>query len=260
MRTSCRGIVTETNRAILGSNSAAQATGYPNGARSRIGGITGGLDCEEAPFTDCEVLVSVPTSWQDVTFRFLGNVGTTWTELDVATLRDLQHAQRGRRQLSGLLFEWHGEAYDEFAIEAYQTDVDHQDPIEVAVRAWGCNTAYRPQRLRKLQQTITIAGGPGAVVAFAGSQNTRINLTALSATHNSLAGAPLLVELARVPVLGPTVVVWRVYVSAAGLVQAWASPPLGDSSLELQPGEGLEVAASPGALESVVINLQGYEA
>lgn len=137
-----RSVVTESTSAYLPK--VSNPTGYPSGPRDVLVSNDGRDDCGNplGPFDSCDVWVSMPESWEDVTFRLRGKTGTAWAELGVGTFRAARGADRANSMnLQGILFSHRGDPCDEYILEGYNTAVDHataQAEGQFIIRLWNC--------------------------------------------------------------------------------------------------------------------------
>lgn len=262
MRTWAHGVMTELGAlAPLGPVTGNAA--YPLGNRAGIVSCDGKFGEENhGPFSACDVGIAAPAGWDDVTFVLRGRLGTAWCELDVRTVADTERAiwtpdgpnvgPAGR--VSGLLFSYRGDHFDEFTVEAWPTSNAH-NPATVSMRLWRHESEnvvepYAPNH-DEVEGTSTVPNGAGVTqVIAAPTSGRRIFLTELSITHSDPA-PPILCNLVEMTAAGPNVS-RRVYqVGAAGLWPDFVKP------IPFLPGSAVGWIAL-NASHTATINLGGF--
>lgn len=185
---------TESIGAELGVNATGGA--YPRGARSGIVSL-------DRRVSGCELWVNCGPEWDDVVFRLLGKIGEAWVELDHRTLADAANAERTSLGTTGVLFRYAGELYDEIAVEAYFTGIDHPSAAFI-LRGWladgpGSRAARDAIHLfawphQEWKITGAIPGNGNAVLKAAPLRRTRNYLTRLVLTRSDPALAVVTLE------------------------------------------------------------------
>ena len=256
------GVVTSSERAMLPA--IAGAAGYPNGPRAAVIGINRDSvrrECEfdPGPLCNCDIWVTAPASWADVTLRLRARTQDVWAEVDVATIPNAQHAQTTTTGTTGLLFEWRGDPADEFSVEAYNTAVDHAAMAQTAsfcARAWGLDSGrevispFAPLR-REQHAVITTVTTAAAALAFAAPLSGRATyLSSLEISHDN--AARQLVRIESVVGTLPPVVQGSWFVGPNGVFgQTFPKPK------RFPPGALVQVVGTVAA--TFVFNLGGFQ-
>jgi hypothetical protein len=262
VRTWAHGVLSQTTPlaplpAVVGN------AAYPIGQRAGIVQCDGNAEgAQQGPFSACDVAIAAPAAWNDVTFVLRARLGTAWTELDVRTVADVERAiwvseganvgSAGR--VSGILFSYRGDYFDEFAVEAWPTSNDH-DPATFTMRLWRHESENVVEPFAPLSDTIEGVSNVVPPLALttvipAPASGRRIFLTELSITHSDPT-PPVRCILFEVTAGGTNIVRRNYQVGASGVFPSFVKP------IDFQPGSAAAWTAALAA-GSATINLGGF--